>query len=159
MATSKPVGLRAALAVAAILLVAACSSGGGGITEPKPTTTPLAFLSEPTEEPAPTLTEEPEPTAKPLSVKVVKRTKSVQQNGTASVTIKTSKKADCSIDVQYLSGSATAKGLGDKSANADGQVTWKWKVGGKTTEGTWPIYIRCVLGERTGDVDTEFTVK
>lgn len=158
VARSRSMRGRAALGVALAVLIAACS---GGIADPEPTSTSLGFVSEPTAQPIaePTPTEEPEPTAKPLSVKVVKQTKSVRRNGTASVTIKTSKGAKCDIDVHYATAISEAKGLGDKKANADGQVTWKWKVGGKTTLGTWPIFIECTLGDRAGETDTEFTVK
>lgn len=92
-------------------------------------------------------------------MKVTKRTKSVQQNDTASVSIKTARDAGCSIEVEYASGSASAKGLGEKKANSMGAITWKWKVGGRTTPGEWPIYIRCSKGDRSGDVETSFTVK
>ena len=125
--------------------------------------TPLAFAAEPTparaslRDPAAEPTPEPEP--KPLAVKVTKRTKSVPQNGTASVSIKTAKGAECSINVEYASGSATAKGLGSKKANSKGAITWKWKVGGRTTKGEWPIDIWCTRGERSGDVSTSFVVK
>jgi len=75
------------------------------------------------------------------------------------VTIKTLARARCSIDVEYASGPSTAAGLGDKTASSTGVITWSWKVGGRTTLGTWPIYISCVLGDRSADVSTSFTVR
>jgi hypothetical protein len=119
---------------------------------PKPTDKPTV-----TPKPTPAATAALEPA--PLSVKVTNRTASVRRGGTASVTIKTAPRAACSIDVEYASGSSTAAGLGDKTASSTGFITWKWKVGSNTTRGTWPIYITCELGDRSGSVDTEFTVR
>jgi hypothetical protein len=116
------------------------------IATAKPTTKPKA-------KPAPTLT----PTD--LSVIFTARTASVARNDTAKMSIKTSAKAHCSIDVEYASGSSTAAGLVDKTASSIGVTSWSWKVGGNTTRGTWPIYVSCVLGSRSGSVDTVFTVR
>lgn len=124
--------------------------------EPTPTEAPVPVAPLPAATPDPT--EEPEATPKPLSVKVTKLTKSVNRNGTASITIKTSKGAECSITVQYASGASTAAGLDDKKANSEGLVTWQWKVGGRTTKGSWPIRVWCELGERDGGVETAFKV-
>ncbi len=45
--------------------------------------------------------------------------------------------------VIYKSGPSTAAGLGPKTAGGDGVVSWTWKVGTRTTTGTWPININC----------------
>jgi hypothetical protein len=128
---------------------------------PTAVVTPEPATSAPTEEADPsaqaTPTEAPEP--KPLSVKVVKRTSSVPRNATASLTIKTAKRARCSITVEYPSGPSEAKGLGDKTAKSNGQVTWKWKVGGNTARGRHPIHVSCMKGDREGSVDTAFRVR
>ena len=123
--------------------------------QPLPTDPPLATDAPPAADP-PVATDPP--LAADLAVTVTKRTSRVPRNGTASVSIKTAKNASCSIDVQYASGSSSASGLVDKTANAAGVVKWSWKVGGRTTKGTWPIYITCDLGDRSGSVNTEFTV-
>lgn len=120
-----------------------------GAAEPIPLASPIASEEPPASTPTP---------AK-LAVKVTKQTSSVQQSGTASVTIKTKKNARCTIDVEYASGSSAAAGLGTKTADGSGKVTWKWTVGGNTTLGTWPIYITCHLKDRSGNVDTKFRVK
>jgi micrococcal nuclease len=59
----------------------------------------------------------------------------------ASVTIKTAAKASCSITVRYKSGPSTAAGLVSKQANANGIASWSWKVGTRTTAGSWPVLI------------------
>jgi hypothetical protein len=143
------------LLIATALLLTGCS---GSYSDDVPDTTPQAFIDAPVETPTPEATAKPAAEPKPLPVKVSKRTSSVRRNKTASVTIKTIKGSRCSIDVEYASGSATAKGLDAKKANSSGVITWKWKVGSNTTRGTWPIEIYCTLGERAGSVSTQFKV-
>jgi hypothetical protein len=94
-----------------------------------------------------------------LAVKVTKRTTSVARNARASVTIKTTKGAECGIDVQYPSGSSTADGLEPKTTNASGVITWKWVVARDVKKGTVPIVITCTLGDQSGRADTSFKVK
>jgi hypothetical protein len=94
-----------------------------------------------------------------LAVKVTKRTASVGRNARASVTVKTTKGAECGIDVQYASGSATADGLEPKTTNASGVITWKWVVARDVKKATVPIVITCTLGDQSGRADTSFKVK
>jgi micrococcal nuclease len=100
-----------------------------------------------------------DPKAADLPVKVTKHTATAAAGNTASVTIKTSKKAECGIVVQYDSGPSTAKGLGPKTADSTGVITWKWQVGRNTSSGKVPIDITCTLGDLTGTASTSFTVK
>lgn len=46
-----------------------------------------------------------------------------------------------SIAVTYSSGPSTAEGLYPKESNANGYVSWIWKIGGRTSFGTYPITI------------------
>jgi hypothetical protein len=48
----------------------------------------------------------------------------------------------CTIAVLYKSGPSQAQGLSPKRPT-HGYVTWKWKVGGNTTLGSWPIQVNC----------------
>ena len=93
-----------------------------------------------------------------LPVKLTKRTASVARGARASVTIKTTKGAECGIDVQYKSGSSTAAGLEPKVANAKGAVTWKWLVARNASKGRAPIVITCTLGDLSGRLDTAVKV-
>jgi len=45
--------------------------------------------------------------------------------------------------VRYKSGPSKAQGLGPKTADAGGDVSWSWKVGTNTTPGAWPVTITC----------------
>jgi hypothetical protein len=150
--------------LAIALLAAACagSSGGNpphglGLADPSSgsvTDEPLATENLASDVPA----SDP-PAAPALAVKVTKAPGSVAQGATATVTITTTKAASCDIDVVYYSGSSTAKGLETKTADSKGGATWKWLVGSKTSKGKWPVTISCSLGDRTGDAETNVTVK
>lgn len=48
----------------------------------------------------------------------------------------------CTIAVLYKSGPSHAQGLNPKRP-VRGFVIWKWKVGGNTTLGRWPIQVNC----------------
>ena len=60
-----------------------------------------------------------------------------------------------SIVVNYKSGPSTAAGLEPKVAGSDGRVSWTWKIGARTTAGSWTINV-------TGDgqsISTKITVR
>ena len=121
----------------------------------------IATTAKPTATPRSTAT--PKSTAAPrstvLAIRVTKLTSTVKRGGTASLSIQTAKRAQCDIEVDYASGPSSASGLGARSADAAGLIKWSWRVGSRTTRGTWPIYITCSLGDRYGSVDTAFTVR
>ncbi len=81
----------------------------------------------------------------------------VPRGGEGMVTIKTSPTTSCSISVIYASGPSRASGLVRKNADAQGRVTWTWKVGTRTTSGLWPIVIECGTANITR-VRTSFKV-
>ena len=47
-----------------------------------------------------------------------------------------------SITVYYKSGASDADGLEAKTSDSDGFVSWTWKIGGRTTPGTWHLDIK-----------------
>jgi len=49
----------------------------------------------------------------------------------------------CSIGVRYKSGWSTAKGLKPRRRPIAGRVSWTWRVGTRTTQGRWPIFVWC----------------
>ena len=100
--------------------------------------------------PAPAVTPSPKPSARPpttkpapaLTVQIVSLPPTGQ--GTfATATAHTAPAANCSIDVDYKSGPASAAGLDPKTASAAGAVRWTWKVGTRTTPGDWPVTVTC----------------
>jgi hypothetical protein len=119
---------------------------------PKPTPRPT---------PKPTPHPTPKPTAKPaasLSVTVVSLTSPVSAGQDATLAIRTAAGATCSIEVVYESGPSTAAGLGTKTASSSGNVSWTWKVGSRTSAGTWPIYVTCSKSGISRQLTTHITV-
>jgi len=66
--------------------------------------------------------------------------------------------ATCSIAVYYSSGASSAQGLITKQANSNGSVSWTWRVGSRTTPGSWRIVVTASLNGETVRVTTYFQV-
>lgn len=77
------------------------------------------------------------------ALEIVSVTSPVSKGSYASLTAKTSPNASCSITVYYKSGPSKASGLEPKTADANGMVSWTWKVGASTTSGAWRIVVNC----------------
>lgn len=110
-----------------------------------------------TEEAAATVESEPAPEeeVQAAAPEVTKEPGTVPAGATASVSVRTKPGDTCSITVIYKSGASTAQGLVTKQANDAGAVSWSWKVGTRTTPGTWPVIITC----GSGTVRTSVTVR
>lgn len=67
-----------------------------------------------------------------------------------AATVHTKAHAKCSIKIRYASGVSHAAGLGAKSANGSGNVSWSWKVPKATKTGSWPVTVTCQSGSNTG---------
>ena len=117
--------------------------------EPEPTDPPATEPAEP--EPTDPPTAEPEETE---SLQILAWPETIGRNETGTVKIKGKANTEYSITVYYKSGPSTAKGLEAKTSDADGYVSWSWKVGGRTTPGTYKIVVEGG-GEK---VTVEFTV-
>ena len=88
-------------------------------------------------------------------VTITKQPGTVARKETATVGAKTAPGASCEITVQYKSGPSSAAGLEPKKAGTDGAVTWSWKIGDSTAQGTWPVTVTC----GGGTAETSVTVK
>ena len=126
---------------------------GNNSTQPDPE-------PEPTDPPA-TEPTEPEPTSPPATepeetenLQILSWPETIGRNETGTVKIKGKANTEYTITVYYKSGPSTAKGLEAKTSDADGYVSWSWKVGGRTTPGTYKIVVEGG-GEK---VTVEFTV-
>ena len=122
------------------------------VTEPTATNHPVSTppATEPTmTEPAPT---EPVVTEPAVTEPVVTEPSQdtlvilswppeVHRNHTYTVTAKGKPNTEYSIVVNYKSGPASAAGLETKYSDADGYVSWTWKVGGRTSAGTFQIVV------------------
>ena len=89
------------------------------------------------------------------SIVLVSLTTPVSQNDTATISIKGEPNTEYDIGVYYSSGASKASGLDNKISDSSGNVSWSWKVGGKTNPGTYKITI--AGGGQT--YQTNFTVQ
>ena len=93
------------------------------------------------------------PTAATMA-RLVGVTSPARRNADASLIARVVPARRCTIAVLYKSGPSHAQGLGPKRP-VHGYVVWKWRVGGNTTLGTWPIQVNC---GRSGSFRTHFNV-
>jgi micrococcal nuclease len=110
--------------------------GVGGGSLPSATPTPVA-----TPTPAATPAPAPEPVA--ASISFVNGPLTARHGQATTLIVKTAPNTGCSIRVVYKSGPSTAQGLGAKTSDGAGNVSWSWIVGSRTTLGQWPIYVTC----------------
>jgi hypothetical protein len=82
----------------------------------------------------------------------------IGQGYTATLHAKTVPGAYCAITVYYKSGPSTAAGLYSKEADSQGNVSWSWKVGTRTTPGSWPIVVTASIDGETVSQTTSITV-
>jgi hypothetical protein len=94
-----------------------------------------------------------------LNVKVVSLTSPVSPGSQSTLTVQTDPNATCTPIVRYKSGTSGAAGLQRKTANAQGQVSWTWKVGSNVTAGTWPVTVRCTAKGKEGTAEASLEVK
>lgn len=100
-----------------------------------PTTTPPAII------PSTAVPTTPAPTVSAEGILFVKWPETVSRNEIAEVTIQAKPNTQYTITVYYKSGPSTAKGLEPQTSDSNGYVTWTWKVGGKTSPGTFRITV------------------
>jgi hypothetical protein len=100
------------------------------------------------------------PTNKVLSLQIISVTSPVSPGANATLVAQTTPGAECSIIVYYKSGPSTATGLmTPKTADNSGRVSWTWKVGTRTTPGSWQIVVSASYEGQTVSQDTYFTVR
>ena len=104
------------------------------------------------DEPPPETTTEQVPEA---GIQVTTLSSPVAQGANASISIKTAPGATCHITVYYKSGPSEAAGLEPKTSDQNGNCSWTWKVGTRTTPGDWKIVISV---DGVGQTECYFTV-
>lgn len=93
-----------------------------------------------------------------LPIKLVSVTSPARHGTDATIVVATAPAAACTIAVLYKSGASRARGLVPKTADPQGRAAWTWRVGTRTTPGTWPIIVTCSLANRQGTLRTSFDV-
>jgi hypothetical protein len=79
----------------------------------------------------------------PVKHVILSVTSPVDRNSSATLSAQTAPSASCTIIVHYKSGPSKASGLGPKTADASGLVSWTWIVASATTARIWPIDVTC----------------
>jgi competence protein ComEC len=110
----------------------------------------------PTQTPSPTLTSTP---INSITLDIVSVTSPVNAGCKATIAAKTAPGAQCNIKVYYKSGLSSASGLSPKTADGNGNVSWTWTVGSRTTPGNWQIVVEANLGGKSISQSTSFMVE
>lgn len=74
-------------------------------------------------------------------IEIISVTESVPRGETATVSIQGESGTLYAIAVHYASGVSKAKGLEPAEADANGCVTWSWKIGYQTAPGEYKITV------------------
>jgi hypothetical protein len=74
-------------------------------------------------------------------IDVISLTTPVNPGEYATIKVQTLPNELLTIEVWYMSGKSEAQGLYPKRADDEGYVSWTWKVGTRTTPGSWEIII------------------
>jgi beta-lactamase superfamily II metal-dependent hydrolase len=100
----------------------------------------------------------PSPPADEPSLEIASVTSPVSPGAYATLEARAPPGAQCTIAVYYKSGLSTAPGLYPKQADNNGDVSWTWKVGTRTTPGSWRIVVTATYEGQTVSQQTYFTV-
>ena len=77
-----------------------------------------------------------------MGITILEYSDTVKRGSYAYIKIQGAPNTDYDCEVEYKSGMSTADGLGTKQSDGNGIVTWKWKVGSRTSLDYTPtIYI------------------
>jgi hypothetical protein len=107
-------------------------------------------------------TPRPTPVSAPggsITVRITSLTSPVSRGSFASIAARTKAGAACTITVEYKSGPSSAAGLGPKTASSTGSVSWTWRVGTRTTVGSWPVTVTCSSGGQSSSAERSFLVR
>ncbi|MEX1030777.1 MAG: thermonuclease family protein [Paenibacillaceae bacterium] len=88
------------------------------------------------------------------NMEIISVTSPIEANQEATLKAKVTPGATASIIVKYKGGASSAAGLESKQADAEGIVSWSWKVSPNTKAGAWSIKVTC-NGEQ---ITTDFIV-
>lgn len=140
-------------------LIAPLASKQSSTSTPRQTTIslpPIGPTSTLTPLPTSQITSMPAPE---LFLEIISVTSPVRPGANATLKAKTLPGAQETITVYYKSGPSTAQGLYPKIADSNGDISWTWKVGTRTTPGSWRIVVTASYGEKRTSQTTSFTVQ
>lgn len=109
-------------------------------------------------EPAPVLKRvQPAANAK-VGASVQMLTSPVVPGSNASITVKTTPEAECTITVVYNKVASKDSGLGLKIADEYGMVSWAWTVEASVPLGKWPVTVTCTSNKKSAVVQGDLVV-
>ncbi len=106
----------------------------------------------------PEITTTPEDTSSPSSkdeLVIISWPKTAYRNEYVSVSIKGKANTKYYIEVNYKTGPSTSKDLEPQTSDSSGEVTWTWKVGARSSAGTFDIIVK---DDNGNSVTVEWTV-
>ncbi|BCJ85894.1 thermonuclease family protein [Effusibacillus dendaii] len=80
-------------------------------------------------------------TASTDEVKIVSLTSPVSPGDNTTLVAQVPPNTQANITVYYKSGTSKAEGLEPKMSDSNGHVSWTWKVGTRTTPGSWRVVV------------------
>jgi hypothetical protein len=110
-----------------------------------PPVTPTPAIVDPTPAPTPTPTPRPSatpqatPSPTPATVTFLNAPLTGRLGRPVSLRVRTAPGTTCSIDLGYTS----APDLDPAQSDADGLVSWSWRVSRSAPTGTWPVAVTC----------------
>ena len=116
--------------ILAVLITSSCNYPQSGIAEV------ITVEIPPREEPP-----APETGNTETPLHVVTLTSPITKNKTATLDAVGKPNTVYSITVIYATANSEAQGLEPKAANADGQVSWSWKIGASVKPGSYKIVL------------------
>ncbi len=94
-----------------------------------------------------------------LDIQIVSLTSPVKAGGRATLEIQGEPDTEYAITVRYSSGASSASGLEPKISDADGRVSWTWKVGGSVKPGKYTITVSSGNNSFTTEFEVEAKVQ
>jgi hypothetical protein len=118
-----------------------------------------AFAPKPVVKPKPTAVPGARDPNAPIGASIQLLSTPVIPGSNASLALRTSPDAVCTIQVLYNNVAVKDSGLVPKKADVYGVTSWSWTVAPDTPLGTWPVKIVCELNKKTAYVQGELEVK
>lgn len=94
----------------------------------------------------------------PVSASVQMITSPVMPGENASLTVKSTPEAKCTILVEYDDVKSTDSGLIPKVTDEFGVQSWTWTVEESAPLGTWPVVVECLYNKKTAVVAADLVV-
>ncbi len=128
--------------------------GSGGASLPPVTAAPPAAVAPASAAPPAASSQAGAP-----ALAITSLTSPITAGTKATLVARTSPGASCTITVVYKSGPSSAAGLGPATAGANGDVSWTWTVGSRTTPGSWPVTVSCMADGLTASATATLVVQ